>query len=237
MKLCVSGSAPLPEDALRRFERITGGRIVEGYGLTEASPVTHVNPARGARKVNHIGLPLPGTDCRLVSVEDGESEVAAGAEGELLIRGPQIMTGYWKRPDETAETLRGGWLRTGDLASMDEEGYFRIVGRKKDMIVVGGFKVYPDEVDRALADHPDVVESATIGVPDRERGEIVKSFVVVLPGCTVDAEELRRFCRERVAAYKVPREVELRDALPKSAALKILRRELIDEELRRRRDA
>ncbi len=234
LKLCVSGSAPLPEETLRRFEEITGGRIVEGFGLTEASPVTHVNPTRGPRKVNHIGMPLPSTDCRLVSVDDGVTEVPAGAEGELLLRGPQVMRGYWNRPEESAEALRDGWLHTGDLATMDADGYFRICGRKKDMIVVGGFKVYPDEVDRVLAEHPDVVEAATIGVPDDQRGEIVKSFVVLREGTNAEAEALRTFCRERLAAYKVPREVEVRDALPKSTILKILRRQLVEEELRKR---
>lgn len=234
IKLCVSGSAPLAEDTLRRFEEMTGGRIVEGYGLTEASPVTHVNPSRGPRKINHIGLPLPDTDCRIVSMDDGRTEMPVGVEGELLIRGPQVMRGYWNRPEETGGALRDGWLHTGDLAIVDAEGYFRIVGRKKDMIVVGGYKVYPDEVDRALAEHPDVVESATIGVPDERRGEIVKSFVVLRGGATTTVDTLRVFCRERLAAYKIPREIELREALPKSSVLKILRRELLDEEMRRR---
>jgi long-chain acyl-CoA synthetase len=234
LKLCVSGSAPLPEQTLVRFEQATGARIVEGYGLTEASPVTHVNPTQGVRKINTIGMPLPETDCRLVSAEDGASPVPLGTEGELLVRGPQVMRGYWKRPDETAEAIRDGWLHTGDLASVDEDGYFRIVGRKKDMIVVGGFKVYPDEVDRTLVEHEDVVEAATIGVPDERRGETVKSFVVLRAGAAFDAEALKAFCRERLAAYKVPREVDARESLPKSSVLKILRRELLEEELRRR---
>jgi long-chain acyl-CoA synthetase len=219
---------------VRRFEEITGGRLVEGYGLTEASPVTHVNPARGQRKIGHIGLPLPDTDCRIVSIEDGKTETKTGVEGELLIRGPQIMRGYWNRPEETALAVKDGWLHTGDLAVVDDEGYFRIVGRKKDMIVVGGYKVYPDEVDRTLAEHPDVVEAATIGVPDERRGEIVKSFVVMRAGATANGEVLLRFCRERLAAYKIPREIELRESLPKSSVLKVLRRELLEEELRRR---
>ncbi|MFN8178310.1 MAG: long-chain fatty acid--CoA ligase [bacterium] len=234
LKLCVSGSAPLTEETLQRFEKATGGRLVEGYGLTEACPVTHVNPTRGRRKTGTIGLPLPETDCRLVSIEDGVSDVPAGAEGELFIRGPQIMRGYWNRPEETRDALEDGWLHTGDLAVMDEDGYFRIVGRKKDMIAVGGYKVYPDEVDRALAEHADVIESATIGVPDARRGEIVKSFVVLRPGAHMDPDALRTFCRERLAAYKIPREIELRDSLPKSSVLKVLRRELLDEEMRRR---
>lgn len=234
LKICVSGSAPLPGDTLRRFEEISGGKIIEGYGLTEASPVTHVNPAAGRRKEGHIGLPLPDTDCRIVSVDDGVSDVPAGEPGELVIRGPQIMAGYWNRPDETEQTIRDGWLYTGDLATVDAEGYFRIVGRKKEMIVAGGYNVYPDEVDRVLMEHDDVLECATIGVPDERRGETVKSFVVLRPGRKATAEEIEAFCRERLAAYKIPREIEFRRDLPKSSVLKILRKDLRDEELRRR---
>jgi long-chain acyl-CoA synthetase len=234
LKLCVSGSAPLPGDTLRRFEEITGGHIVEGYGLTEASPVTHVNPGQGRRKDGHIGLPLPDTDCRIVSVNDGETDLAAGETGELLIRGPQVMKGYWKAPAETESTLRNGWLYTGDLATVDEEGYFRIVGRKKEMILAGGYNIYPDEVDRVLMEHPDIVECATIGVPDPRRGETVKSFVVARPGSRLSKEAIDAFCRERLAAYKVPREIEFKNELPKSSVLKILRKELRAEELRRR---
>jgi long-chain acyl-CoA synthetase len=156
-----------------------------------------------------------------------------GAEGELLIRGPQVMQGYWNQPGETANTLRDGWLYTGDLATMDERGYFRIVGRKKEMIVAGGYKIYPDEVDRVLAAHPAVAESATIGVPDERRGETVKSFVVLQPGMKAEPAELAAFCHERLAPYKVPKQIELRPELPKSSALKVLRRELLQEELAR----
>lgn len=234
LKVCVSGSAPLPADTLNTFEKLTGGRIIEGYGLTEASPVTHVNPNNGVRKTGHIGLPLPDTDCRIVSMDDGVTDVEPGDPGELLIRGPQVMQGYWNRPEETAATIRDGWLYTGDLATVDEEGYYRIVGRKKEMIVVSGYNVYPDEVDGILMDHPAVLECATIGVPDERRGETVKSFIVVRAGQTVTVEELDAFCREHLAAYKVPREIEFRPDLPKSSVLKILRRELRDEELRRR---
>jgi long-chain acyl-CoA synthetase len=230
LKMCVSGSAPMPEDTLRRFEELTGGTIVEGYGLTEASPVTHVNPNRGTRKISTIGLPVPDTDCRIVSLETREP-VEPGGEGELLIRGPQVMQGYWNRPDETADTLKDGWLHTGDLAAMDGDGYFRIVGRVKEIIICSGYKVYPDEVDRALIEHPDVLESATIGVPDEKRGESVKSFVVLRPGAKVGEQDLRDFCRERIAAFKVPREVAFRKELPKSSVLKILRRQLLEAEL------
>jgi long-chain acyl-CoA synthetase len=204
---------------------------VEGYGLTEASPVTHCNPARGERKINSIGLPVSDTDCRIVSLDDATTDVPRGEAGELLIRGPQVMSGYWNRPDETAEALRDGWLHTGDVATMDEDGYFRIVGRKKEMIVCGGYNVYPDEVDEVLISHPEVCESATIGIPDERRGETVKAFVVRQPGSHVSAEELDAYCRERLAAYKIPRQFEFRDELPKSSVLKILRRTLLEEEL------
>jgi long-chain acyl-CoA synthetase len=234
LKMCVSGSAPMPEDTLRHFEKLTGGRIVEGYGLTEASPVTHVNPNRGKRKVNTIGLPIPDTDCRiqpLATEADADTKAEGDGSGELLIRGPQVMQGYWNRPDETADTLKDGWLHTGDLAVMDDEGYFRIVGRAKEIIICSGYKVYPDEVDRALIEHPDILESATIGIPDEKRGESVKSFVVLRPGAKVSERELRDFCRDKLAAFKIPRQVAFRKELPKSAALKILRRQLLEEEL------
>jgi long-chain acyl-CoA synthetase len=231
LKMCVSGSAPMPEDTLRRFEKLTGGRIVEGYGLTEASPVTHINPNRGRRKVSTIGVPVPDTDCKIVSMDDEVTPLGPDEEGELLVRGPQVMQGYWNRPDESREALRGGWLHTGDLAAMDEDGYFRIVGRLKDLIVCSGYNVYPDEVDRVLADHPAVLECATIGVPDSKRGETVKSFVVLAPGRSATVEELTEHCRERLAPYKIPRAIAFRESLPKSSVLKILRRRLLEEEL------
>ncbi|MGQ0719960.1 MAG: long-chain-fatty-acid--CoA ligase [Candidatus Eiseniibacteriota bacterium] len=231
LKICVSGSAPMPEPTLRRFEELTGGKIVEGYGLTEASPVTHVNPNRGRRKVNTIGLPLPDTDCRILSMKDGTTPVGPGEDGELVIRGPQVMAGYWKRPDETAHAIRDGWLHTGDLAAADEDGYFRISGRLKDLILCSGYNVYPDEVDRIIVEHPAVLECATIGVPDEKRGESVKSFVVRRPGADLSADELTAWCRDRLAAYKVPRRIEFRAELPKSSVLKILRRQLLEEEL------
>ncbi|MGE0394660.1 MAG: long-chain fatty acid--CoA ligase, partial [Vicinamibacterales bacterium] len=189
---CFSGAAPMPKVLLERFEAMTGSRIVEGFGLTEASPVTHINPLKGQRKVGSVGVPCPGTDMRLVSLEDGVSPVAAGAEGELLVSGPQVMQGYWNRPDETATVLADGWLRTGDIARVDEEGYTFIVGRKKDMIIAGGYNIYPDEVDAVLLAHPAVRDAATIGVPDERRGENVKSFVVLKPGQSVTADDIIR---------------------------------------------
>ncbi len=237
VKICNSGSAPLPVDVLERFEELTGARIVEGYGLTETSPVTHSNPCFGMRKVGTIGVPLPDTDCRIVDIEEGATEVPLGQEGELLVKGPQVMKEYWKQPEATANAFRDGWFRTGDLATMDEDGFFRIVGRKKDMILASGYNIYPDEIDRVLMAHPDVLESATIGVPDEKRGETVKSFVVLHPGRNVTADELIAYCRENLAAYKVPRMIEFRDSLPKSTVLKVLRRQLREEELAQGRAA
>lgn len=233
VKGCFSGSAPLPGDTMRRFEELSDSVIFEGYGLTETSPATHVNPMLGNRKIGTVGMPLPDTDAKVVDVDDPDRELEVGAEGELLVKGPQVMPGYWKRPEETAEVLRDGWLLTGDLAVMDADGYFRIVGRKKDMIIASGCNIYPDEVDRVLTEHPGVSEACTIGVPDERRGETVKSFVVRQPGASVEAEELIAWSRERLASYKIPRAVEFRDELPKSAMLKLLRRELRAEEIAR----
>ena len=235
VKVCVSGSAPLSVDVQQRFEALTGGKICEGFGLTETSPITHINPLQGLRKIGTIGLPIVDTDCRIVDLESGTRDLPPSEAGELLIRGPQVMRGYWDKPGETANVLRDGWLHTGDLAVMDTDGFFKIVGRKKEMIDASGYKVYPDEVDRVLMSHAAVLEAATIGVPDPKRGETVKSFVVLRPGMHVSAEEIVAHCRDSLASYKVPKEIEFRSELPKSAALKILRRELQDEELRKRK--
>jgi long-chain acyl-CoA synthetase len=233
VKGCFSGSAPLPVRILEDFESLTGGRIVEGFGLTESSPVTHCNPVTGRRKPGSIGIPVPDTDAKVVDMEDGKRELPAGEEGELILAGPQIMKGYWNRPDETANALRDGWLFTGDLARMDEDGYFYIVGRKKDMILASGYNIYPDEIDRVLVANPKVLEAATIGLPDPKRGETVKSFVVLRPGETATEDEILAWCREQLAAYKVPRQIEFRSELPKSALQKLLRRELKEEEMRK----
>ena len=226
VKVCVSGSAPLPVDVCERFEALTGSRITEGFGLTETSPVTHCGPLAGTRKIGSVGVPLPDTDAKLVSLDDREIGVPPGQAGELVVKGPQIMRGYWNQPEETALAIRDGWFHTGDIAIMDDDGFFRIVGRKKDMIVAGGYNVYPDEIDRVLMSHPGVLESATIGIPDDARGETVKAFVVRAPGTDVSGDALIGFCREELAAYKVPRAIEFIDALPKSTVLKVLRREL-----------
>jgi len=233
VKACFSGSAPLPGEVLRRFEGLTGSRITEAYGLTETSPVTHANPLNGVRKIGSVGVPVPETDMKVVDVETGRRELPIGEEGELCIRGPQVMAGYWNRPEETAHSLRDGWVYTGDLARVDEQGYTYIVGRKKDLIVASGYNIYPDEVDGVLYTHPAVLDAATIGVPDSRRGETVKSFIVLKPGSSAREEEIIHHCREQLAAYKVPRSVEFIPELPKNAMMKTLRRELRDRELAR----
>lgn len=231
---CVSGSAPIPPDVLHRFEELTGARILEGFGMSESSPVTHANPFQGERKVGSVGVPLSSTLAKIVDVDEGTTELGVGEEGELIVAGPQVMRGYWNREDETAKTLRDGWLFTGDLAKVDDDGFFTIVGRKKDMINCGGLKVFPDEVDDVLMSHEGVLEAATIGVPHERRGETVKSFVVLQPGITLTAEDVEAFCRENLAAYKVPREIEFLDELPRSAVMKVLRRELREREISKR---
>jgi long-chain acyl-CoA synthetase len=225
---CISGSAPLPVEVQDRFEQLTGGRLVEGYGLTETSPVTHTNLIWDRKKSSTIGLPWPDTECRIVSMETGE-ELAPGLIGELQIRGPQVMKGYWNRPEETAQVIKDGWLSTGDMAKMDDDGYFYIVDRRKDLIIAGGFNIYPREVEEVLYEHPAVDEAVVIGVPDDYRGETTKAYVVVKKGMSVTSSELDKHCRENLANFKVPRLYEFRDELPKSAIGKILRRVLLEE--------
>lgn len=229
IRWCVSGAAPLPLEVKQTFERLTGGRLVEGYGLTEASPVTHSNPLEGLQKPGSIGLPMPDTQCIIADVDTGRP-LPPGEAGELLVRGPQVMQGYWRRPEETVATLAGGWLHTGDIARMDEDGYFYIVDRKKEMIIASGFKVYPRDVEEALYQHPAVKEAAVIGVPDQYRGETVKAFVVLKAGVQCSASEIIDWCRGRLAAYKVPRQVEIVAELPKSMVGKVLRRVLVEQE-------
>ncbi len=233
VEVCISGGAPLPVEVAQEFERITGGKVVEGYGLSEASPVTHANPVWGKRKFGSIGIPFPDTDAKIVDPETDE-ELPLGEVGELAVRGPQVMKGYWNRPEETAKTLRNGWLHTGDMAKMDEEGYFFIVDRKKDMIISGGFNIYPREVEEVLYEHPKILEAAVIGVPHEYKGEAVKAFIVLKKGEVLTKEEVIAFCEERLAHYKVPKEVEFVDELPKSMIGKVLRRELKEKELLKR---
>jgi long-chain acyl-CoA synthetase len=227
IKGCFSGSAPLPHEVIKAFEEKTGAVIVEGYGLTEASPVTHVNPFDPERrKVGSIGLPIPGTQCRIVDILEGETDVQPGEPGELLIQGPQVMKTYLNRPEESASVLRNGWLYTGDIATMDEEGYFYIVDRKKDMIISSGYNVYPRDIEEALFDHPQVMEAAAIGIPHAKRGEAIKAFVVLKPGETVSEAQLMAHCAERLAKYKLPTRIEFRNSLPKNNIGKVLKWEL-----------
>jgi long-chain acyl-CoA synthetase len=231
IKACVSGAAPLPLEVSEEFERLSGGRLVEGYGLTESSPVTHANPIYGKRKVGSIGMPIPNTVARVADPEDLSKSMPVGEKGELAVKGPQVMKGYWNRPEETAGVLLDdGWLLTGDMATMDEEGYFAIVDRKKDLIIAGGYNIYPREVEEVLYEHPKIKEACVAGVPHSYMGEVVKAFVVLRDGQEATVEEIRDFAKERLAAYKVPRLVEFRDELPKTMIGKVLRRKLVEEE-------
>lgn len=232
IQACISGSAPLPLAVQKEFEKLTGGRLVEGYGLTECSPVTHANPIWDNRKNGSIGLPWPDTECRVVDPDRGE-EVEAGVAGLLQVKGPQVMKGYWNQPEETDRVLREGWLNTGDIAMMDEDGYFYIMDRQKDMIIAGGFNIYPREVEEVLYDHPAVQEVAVIGVPDPYRGETVKAVLVLKPDAQVTEKELNTYCRSKLANFKAPRLYEFRDQLPKTTVGKVLRRELVEEEKRK----
>ena len=226
-----AGGSALPVPLKRSFEEKTGRPLFEGYGLSEASPVTHFNPPfAGEGREGSIGIPAPSTDSRVVDVETGEREMPVGEPGELVVRGPQVMKGYLNMPGETANTLRDGWLYTGDMARMDEDGYFYIVDRKKDMILASGYNVYPREIEEVLFEHPDVSEAVAVGVPDEYRGESVKAFVVKKPGTAATEEEIQAFCKERLAPYKAPKSLEFRDELPKSTVGKLLRRVLADEE-------
>jgi long-chain acyl-CoA synthetase len=233
VRACMSGAAPLPVEIQKKFEQLTGGRLVEGYGLTEASPVSHVNPLDDPKKnrPGSIGIPVPDTEAKIVDLETGTKDLKPNEVGELVIKGPQVMQGYWNKPDETKNTLRGGWLYTGDIAKMDEDGYFYIVDRKKDMIDVSGLKVWPREVEEVLYEHPAVNEAAVVGVADAYRGETVKAYVTLKPGYQgkVTEEDIIKFCREKIATYKAPRSVEFRDSLPKTLVGKILRRTLKEE--------
>jgi long-chain acyl-CoA synthetase len=230
VRLCISGGSALPLEVQRKFEALTGGRLVEGYGLTETSPVTHVNPLDDPQKnrPGSIGIPVSDTEAKIVDLETGERDLPSGEVGELVIRGPQVMLGYWEKPDENKIALRDGWFYTGDIASMDPDGYFRIVDRKKDMIDVSGFKVWPREVEERLFEHPAIQEAAVVGIPDARSGEAVKAFLVLKEGYEgkVTGEEISNFCKQKIASYKAPKVVEFRKGLPKTVVGKVLRREL-----------
>jgi len=236
IKGCFSGSAPLPVEVIRSFESRTGATIVEGYGLTESSPVTHVNPyGEGSqRKVGSIGIPISDTMCRIVDLNDSTTEMPVGESGELLVKGPQVMKGYLNRPNATADTLTDGWLHTGDIAMMDEEGYFFIVDRKKDMIISGGYNIYPRDVEEIFFENPKVLEATAIGVPHPKRGEAVKVFVVLKEGESATEEEMIAYCDGKLAKYKWPTEIEFREELPKTNVGKVLKKDLRAEELKKR---
>ncbi len=231
IKACISGSAPLLRETKETFEELTGGKLVEGFGLSEAPTATHCNPILGENRTGSIGLPLPDVDCRIVSLDDGVTVLGVEEEGELVIRSPNVMLGYHNMPTETANTIRDGWLYTGDIAKMDADGYFYIVDRKKELIKPGGFQVWPREVEEVIAGHPSILEVGVAGIPDAYRGESVKAWVVLKEGEQLSAEELRAYCKEQLAAYKVPTEIEFRDELPKTTVGKILRRKLKDEHM------
>ncbi|MBI1822740.1 MAG: long-chain fatty acid--CoA ligase [Nitrospirae bacterium] len=231
IKVCISGGGPLHVEVQEQFESLTGGKLVEGFGLTEASPVTHCNPINGIRKKGAIGLPLPLTEARIVDLETGEKEMPVGEAGELIVKGPQVMKGYWNHPEETRQTLRNGWLFTGDMARMDEEGFFFIVDRKKDMIKTVGENVYPREVEEILFQFPKVKEAVVVGLPDSFSVEIIKAYLVLNEGTTATEDEIITFCRTHLAKFKVPKMVEFRKELPKTIVGKVLRRVLLEEEL------
>jgi len=233
VRFCISGSAPLPPEVQKKFMEVTGGVLVEGYGLTESSPVTHCNPLDRSMKtvrVGSIGLPWPDTEAKIVDVETGEKKLGPGEIGELVVKGPQVMKGYWKMPEETAEVLRNGWLYTGDIGKMDEDGYFYITDRKKDLIKYKGYSVYPREIEDVLYEHPAVKLCGVIGKPDPVAGEVPKAFVVLKEGMKATENEIMEFVNEKVAPYKAIREVEFRTELPMTLVGKVLKRVLQEEE-------
>lgn len=233
IRICISGAGPLPPSVQDRFEAITGARLVEGYGLTEAGPVTHVNPINppsGRRRVGSIGLPLPDTQAKVMDMETGDKELPQGEIGELVVRGPQVMSGYWNRKEESRQVLRNGWLHTGDLARMDAEGFFYIADRKKDMIKSGGENVYPREVEETLLKHDKIKDAVVVGLPQGLRGELIKAYVVLKEGERASSAEILEHCRQYLAKFKVPKKVEFRPDLPKTIVGKVLRRVLIEEE-------
>jgi long-chain acyl-CoA synthetase len=231
IRACVSGAMKLPVDVQERFERVTGGRLVEGYGTTETSPATHCQPLSGPRRPGSVGLPLPGTDARIVDPDDPSRVMPVGEPGELAVRGPQVFLGYWSADAGEQPLLHDGWLLTGDIATMDDAGFFSIVDRKKDLVIAGGFNIYPAELEAVIRSHEAVADCCVIGLPDRYRGETVKAFVVPRPGMALRESDIIDHCAARLTAYKVPKLVELRDDLPRTAIGKALRRMLVAEEL------
>ena len=230
IKACISGSAPLMRETQATFEELTGGKLVEGYGLSEAPTATHCNPVYGMSKEGSIGIPFPDMDARIISLDDEVTVLETGEIGELVMKGPQVMKGYLNMPTETTNAIRDGWLYTGDIAYMDEDGYFFIVDRKKELIKPSGFQVWPREVEEVIAENPKVLEVGVAGIPDAYRGETVKAWVVLKPGETLTADEVKAWCKEHMAVFKVPTHVEFRDELPKTTVGKVLRRELVRQD-------
>ncbi len=232
-----SGAAPLAEDTIRDLRELTGANILEVYGLTEVTPIATVTPWGGKIKPGTVGVPVADTDVKIVDLETGEKELPPGEVGEIIISGPQVMMGYYKKPEETEKTVRNGYVYTGDIGFFDEDGYLSVVDRKKDMIIASGYNIYPVEIDNVLFDHPKILEACTVGVPDRYRGETVKAFIVLKEGESLTKEEVIQYCKERLAAYKVPKEIEFMEELPKTIVGKILRRQLRDMEIEKMREA
>ncbi len=230
IRACISGSAPLMPETQAKFEKLTGGNLREGYGLSEAPTATHCNPLSGQNRVGAIGLPFPDVDCKIMSLDEPDKELGVEEIGELVIKGPQVMQGYWNMPTETANVLRNGWLYTGDIARMDADGYFYIVDRKKDMVIAGGFNIYPTNIEKVIKEHPKVLDVAAAGIPDKYRGETIKVWIVQKPGETLTEKEVMDFCRKNLAKFEVPTAVEFRQELPKTMVGKVLRRMLVDEE-------
>ncbi len=230
IKACISGSATLPLRVKEEFESLTNGHLVEGYGLSEAPTATHCNPILGENRAGSIGLPLPNVDCKIVDLETGQEEMAVDVPGELIVKGPQVMVGYHQRPEETALTLRDGWLFTGDVARMDSDGYFYLVDRKKDVIKVGGFQVWPNEIEAVIIQHPSVKEVAVAGVADEHGNEVAKAWIVLKEGEALSPDDVKLFCDEYLTRYKIPKYIEFRESLPRTMVGKVLRRVLVQEE-------
>jgi long-chain acyl-CoA synthetase len=231
-----SGAAPLAPDTIRDLQELTGATMCEVYGLSETTPVVTITPWGGVIKPGTVGCPVPDTDFKIVDTESGQQEVLPGEVGEVIIKGPQVMMGYYKKPEDTAKALKDGWIYTGDLGFFDEDGYLSIVDRKKDMVIASGYNIYPVEIDNVLFDHPKIAEACVVGVPDKYRGETLKAFIVPKEGESLSEEEVIAYCRERLAAYKVPTTIEFLRELPKTTIGKILRRELRDQEIRKSQD-
>lgn len=236
IKGSVSGAAPLALETIRDWDKKVGAQIIEVFGMTEMSPVSHANPWGGVCKAGTVGIPYPDTDCRIVDVDTGTKEMPVGEPGEIIVKGPQMMMGYYNKPEETREAVRDGWFYTGDIGYVDEDGYLTISDRKKDMIIAGGYNIYPREIDEVLYEHPQIVEASAIGIPDSYRGETVKAFIVKTSGSPLTEEDVISFCKEKLAAYKVPKIIEFMDELPKSAIGKVLRRKLREMEIAKQKE-